>query len=79
MSAEFLYIEHVTSEGERWDQIADRHYGDPLRVEPIIAANPEVPIVPILGSGLVLRIPLLEEGEIAELIADLPPWKRVEG
>lgn len=69
------YIEHVTTEGERWDQIAVRYYGDPHHYEPIIGANPEVPIVPVLPAGVVLRIPLLDDD--AQVIQDnLPPWKR---
>jgi phage tail protein X len=73
-----LYREHVTIEGERWDQISLRHYGEPFRYEPIIVANPEVAIVPILPSGLVLRIPLLDEAAESDVLdaADLPPWKR---
>lgn len=69
------YLEHVTSEGERWDQIADRYYGDPYLMEPIIAANPYVAITPLLPAGLQLAIPLLED---TELVApeDMPPWKR---
>lgn len=73
--AETPYLEHVTSDGERWDQIAHRYYGDARRYEPIVTANPQVPIVPVLPGGLVLRIPLLEEGDTVAA-ADLPPWKR---
>lgn len=73
---EFEYIEHVTSEGERWDHIALQHYGDPLAYGRIVMANPQVKIMPVLSSGIVLRIPLLEEDDVAELAAsDLPPWK----
>nr|MBW4056874.1 hypothetical protein [Pseudomonadota bacterium] len=34
------YIEYITSEGDRWDTIAWRYYGDPLAYEGIILANP---------------------------------------
>lgn len=68
-----LFIEHITREGERWDQIADRYYGDPFGYEPIITANPYVPIVPILDAGTLLLVPVLEEPVVLE--ADLPPWK----
>lgn len=73
-----LYREHVSSEGERWDQLALRFYGDPFRIEPILSANPEVAITPLLPSGLVLRIPLLDAAVESDLLdaADLPPWKR---
>ena len=70
------YLEHVTTEGERWDQLAWRYYGDPYRYEPLIAGNPDVLIVPVLPGGLTLRVPFLGE-EIEELAAEsLPPWKR---
>lgn len=69
------YLEHVTTEGERWDALAERYYGDPFRYEPIVAANPAVPITPVLPSGLLLRIPLVEPNE-AVAADDLPPWKR---
>lgn len=69
------YLEHVTTEGERWDQLATRYYGDPHRYEPIISANPHVPIAPVLPSGFVLRVPVLTD-PVQVAAADLPPWKR---
>lgn len=69
------YIEHLTAEGERWDLLAHRYYGDPFRFEAIIVANPQAPIAPILPAGIKLAIPVLEEAaSIAQ--EDLPPWKR---
>ncbi|ACI98545.1 tail protein X [Rhodospirillum centenum] len=69
------YLEHITQEGERWDAISWRYYGDPHRYEEIIKANPEVPIARVLPSGLVLRIPLIEVDQLVPA-DDLPPWKR---
>lgn len=31
------YLEHVTTDGERWDNLAWRYYGDALAYERIIA------------------------------------------
>lgn len=70
------YIEHKTIAGERWDQLAFRYYGSAMLYEPIIRANPYVAIEPILAEGIVLRIPLLEQTEIAEDLGDLPPWRQ---
>lgn len=71
------YIDHRSSEGERWDQIADRYYGDPTLYGGIIAANPDVAIAPLLPSGLLMSIPVLEQADVeADISADLPPWKR---
>jgi nucleoid-associated protein YgaU len=66
---------HVTSGGERWDQIADQYYGDPLRYEVIIAANPSIGILPILDGGLQLLVPVLPVSNTVA-VSDLPPWKQ---
>lgn len=73
MAAE--YYEHVTTEGQRWDTIAYLYYGDAMLYEPIIAANQDVPIIPVLPSGLKLKVPVIE---LSDTIAaeELPPWKR---
>jgi phage tail protein X len=68
-----MFITHVTTEGERWDQLAWRYYGDAHRYLPIVQANPHVPINAILPSGLTLAIPILEPVTSAQ---DLPPWMR---
>lgn len=67
------YYEYITKDGDRWDLIAYEYYGDPTQYEPIIVANPDVPIVPILPSGLKLKIPVTEENDVITI--DLPPWK----
>jgi phage tail protein X len=68
-----MFITHVTTEGERWDQLAWRYYGDAHRYLPMVQANPHVPITAILPSGLTLAIPILEPVTSAQ---DLPPWMR---
>lgn len=75
------YIEHVTAEGERWDQLAHRYYGDPLQYQRLVEANPHVAVSPLLPSGLTIRVPLLSP-EAAAAYTDeshLPPWKRSGG
>ena len=69
------YWEYVTVEGDRWDLIAYNFYGDPFAYEGIITANPEVPIIPILQSGLKLKIPVIETTDTISA-EELPPWKR---
>ena len=68
-----MFITHVTTEGERWDQLAWRYYGDAHRYLPIVQANPHVPITAIFPPGLTLAIPILEPVTSAQ---DLPPWMR---
>lgn len=67
-------IEHITAEGDRWDLLAWQYYGDSTLYEPIVAANPEVPIDPILPSGVRLLIPIIDDSEMIGP-EGLPPWK----
>lgn len=67
-----LYRLHVTNEGERWDNIAWRYYGDAYLYPQIIAANPHVAITATLPAGLTLAIPLIETKPSS---VGLPPWK----
>ena len=69
-----MYLKHITKEGERWDMLAYRYYGDALAYERIVAANPHVAVTPVLAGGLMLAIPVVEETET--LTEDLPPWLR---
>lgn len=69
------YLEHITEDGERWDGISYRYYGDPHRYEEIIKANPGVTVSRVLPGGLALRIPLIEADRFVAA-DDLPPWKR---
>lgn len=68
-------LEHVTSDGDRWDMLAWQYYGDANRYEPIITANPGVLITPILPAGIRLLIPVIADSELIDT-EDLPPWKR---
>ncbi len=66
------YVTYTTTEGERWDQIAYAVYGDVHAYEPIIAANPTVPIRPTLDGGVRLLIPIRDMSSASAA----PPWKR---
>ena len=74
------YFEHVTIEGERWDLLAYRFYGDAHKQTIIVAANralflDDLSVPPlILPRGLRLKIPVItQKASNADL---LPPWKR---
>jgi phage tail protein X len=67
------YMEYVTIDGDRWDLIAWAMYGNAALMEPIIVANPQVPISRRLTGGLTLRIPILD---IQPAVTGMPPWKR---
>jgi len=75
MSTVIEVIEHITVDGDRWDNLAWQYYGDANAYEQIIAANPEVLILPILPGGIKLLIPVIEEDE-TESTTELPPWKQ---
>jgi Phage Tail Protein X. len=66
-----MYLTHITTDGERWDQLAHKYYGDPTQYERIIAANPHMAMAPILPAGVKLAIPVVEQSDVVE---DLPPW-----
>lgn len=63
---------YVTSQGERWDEIAFAFYGNALRIAPLIEANPQYREVLLFPAGCKLRIPKLKD----EAPQSLPPWKR---
>lgn len=67
------YYEYITKDGDRWDLISYNFYADPTLYEQIIIANPDVPITPILQSGLKLKIPVMDNSQTIQFI--LPPWK----
>lgn len=73
MGSEFY--QYITKDGDRWDLIAYDYYGDPTMYEPIIAANPDIPITPVLKSGLNLSIPVIDTTTTTST-EDLPPWKQ---
>jgi Phage Tail Protein X len=68
-------------EGERWDSLSMRAYGDPMRAREIMDANPEVDITDTLSGGMVLYIPIDTTTKSAAMpganpitTPGLPPW-----
>lgn len=70
------FIEHTTTDGERWDLISWRYYGSTEGIAQLVAANPHIRIIGILPGGLVVRVPLATEVDPILAPEDLPPWKR---
>ena len=68
------YLNHISAAGDRWDLLSWKYYGDPTLFGPIVMANPEVPIEPVLEAGLTIVIPVLQKSNNA--VAGLPPWKQ---
>ncbi|MBR6126479.1 tail protein X [bacterium] len=68
------YYSYVTKDNDRWDLISNQFYNTPTLYEEIIKANPTVKVVPILPSGIKLKIPILDQSETIKF--ELPPWKK---
>ena len=63
------YIEHITLDGDRWDQIATLYYGDASRISPLAEANEHLRLLPVLPGGLPVRVRLgirSNDGSIVE-------------
>lgn len=71
-----MITEYVVKQGDRWDTVAQKAYGDSTLISGIIEANPAVVVSAVLEPGVRLIIPILEEGEIIIDSELLPPWKR---
>jgi nucleoid-associated protein YgaU len=70
------FVEYIVKDGDRWDTIALKAYGDATLFSGIIEANVSTIISPVLESGSRLIIPILENSEIQIDSELLPPWKR---
>lgn len=69
------YVEHVTIEGETFDQLALQLYNDEQKASLIISENPDYCDVLIFEAGVRLFLPVVEDVETPET---LPPWRRGE-
>jgi len=70
------FVEYIVKEGDRWDTVAFKAYGDATLVNRIIEANVATVISPVLVAGSRLIIPIQEQSEIQLDSELLPPWKR---
>lgn len=70
-----MFLEHVTRDGERWDSLAWQYYGDPRWAIPdYCRQSAHVAITPVLPSGLLLLIPVIEKKPVQK--EDIAPWLR---
>lgn len=74
------HFEHLTIDGDRWDLLAYRYYGDVSKQSVLLTANRHLFLDPIqvppliLSSGITLIVPVIEPDQVSD--TDLPPWKR---
>ena len=79
-------FEYITTDGERWDQIAYKAYGVVTLVDDagikrpamqmIIEANATVPVTDKLPGGVILQVPVLATNSAKTATELTPPWKR---
>lgn len=67
---------YTTVQGDMWDSISQKLYGDVKYTDVLINANPEHRYIYIFSAGIKLEIPEIEERISAD---SLPPWKRASG
>jgi phage tail protein X len=74
--ASILALPYITMDGDRWDNLAWRFYGDPTLISPILLANcgMRVPFESVLEAGIQLLIPIIVQTDINT--ENLPPWRR---
>lgn len=65
-------VKYTTIQGDKFDMLAYRAYGDEFKSHHIIQANPEYADVLVFEAGIELTIPIISK----EAAATLPPWKR---
>lgn len=67
------YNEYLTAEGDTFDMIALREYGEELLSSIIIRENIIYADTLVFEQGILLYIPVIEEINMPET---LPPWRR---
>lgn len=73
--ADSQLVAYQVQEGETWSSVAYKAYGDETLTDPIIAANPRVPVTMRLPRGLTLYLPILSaDNNLAIPNEQLPPW-----
>lgn len=70
------YLQHIVSDGDRWDSLAYRYYGDATAYEQIIADNSHLPITATLSAGDIVLIAIIDETNKPSHHADVPFWLR---
>ncbi len=66
--------QYVVTTPDRWDNIANKAYGDPGLIQGIVEANPDVDITAVIPAGTILNIPIITIEAQDTDTADLPPW-----
>lgn len=65
-------MEYVTKQGDTFDTIAYKFYGDEEKIAPIIRANQKYVETAVFDYGITLTIPDIENTDDAAI---MPPWR----
>lgn len=68
------HLEYTTVDGDRWDLIAYKYYGDATKIAGLIAANQHLPIAEQFSAGHTVIVPLLPATTSKQ--SEMPPWLR---
>ena len=66
---------YQTVQGDTWDLMAHKLYGNVFLLPPLLEANRQYLDVVIFPSGIILQVPELQAEQIAD--ADVPPWRNI--
>ncbi|MBP2655894.1 MAG: tail family protein [Firmicutes bacterium] len=62
---------YKTKQGDTWDLIAYKQYGDEYKMQDLIEANPDYVTTVIFSAGIELTMPDSD----STTATNLPPWK----
>lgn len=65
----------ITRQGDTWDILAKRLYGNEHYIEELIAANIDHRKTVVFSYGAVINVPDIDT-ETAAVSDNLPPWKK---
>lgn len=63
---------YITQQGDMWDSIAYKVYGDEYKMHHLMDANKAYVEIVIFPAGITLSVPELSKEEMT----NLPPWKK---
>lgn len=68
------FLKHIICEGERWDTLSFKYYGNAFEYSRIMNANPHIGFCEVLPVGAVVFIPVIHQKPTNN--TKMPPWLR---
>jgi phage tail protein X len=65
---------YLVSQGDVWDLISFKIYGDESFMDVLLDANPDLRHIVIFTEPAYINVP--ERPVVARSLADMPPWKQ---